>query len=523
MAANVTYLKGVRTRYRNIIQKEIQIGVSILQAEVTKANHEKCVLKATKCIERLKCYVEKLENQSSNLASAYDEETTEVIDGIVEEDCELCSEAMDCQLDLHEFNERLVREVKIELKEEHLPVAPIVQIQEEIKGIVQSQMKMQHEMLEKQKIKEQEESSVKLPKLEINSFGGDKLKWIEFWDSFESTIHKNKRISNVEKFNYLKSKLTGEAMQVISGLTLSNENYAVAINILKERYGNVQDVVNLHYNKMINLQPASNTTSSLRLFHDNINKHLRSLEVLHQDVNQDVFVSIVTSKLPQDVLLQLEIQKGSTAKWTIKGLCERLLGYVNARERSERNHVPMESSRFTRHDANKGRFEFKPRQNQGFVSRNGKGARSAEALTANVNSRTERSYFDKCKYCQGRHWSDECPKYTTIEERKNRIRGSCYKCLKFGHNSAECKRSKLCVHCGDINSHHRSLCPRKYKAKISRARLSESANYSDECSGEQNDVYQCEENVLVSSGEMVLMQTAKTEIKNPINSKRQEM
>jgi len=115
MAANVTYLKGVRTRYRNIIQKEIQIGVSILQAEVTKANHEKCVLKATKCIERLKCYVETLENQSSNLASAYDEETTEVIDGIVEEDCQLCSEAMDCQLDLHEFKEMLVHEVKVEL------------------------------------------------------------------------------------------------------------------------------------------------------------------------------------------------------------------------------------------------------------------------------------------------------------------------------------------------------------------------------------------------------------------------
>ena len=145
MAANVTYLKGVRTRYC----KEIQIGVSILQAEVTKANHKKCVLKATKCIKRLKCYVEKLENQSSNLASAYDEETTEVIDGIVEEDCQLCSQAMDCQLDLQEFKERLVREVKVELKEEHVPVAPIVQIQEEIKSIVQSQLKMQHEMLEK--------------------------------------------------------------------------------------------------------------------------------------------------------------------------------------------------------------------------------------------------------------------------------------------------------------------------------------------------------------------------------------
>ena len=42
-----------------------------------------------------------------------------------------------------------MREVKVELKKEHVPVAPIVQIQEEIKSIVQSQLKMQHEMLEK--------------------------------------------------------------------------------------------------------------------------------------------------------------------------------------------------------------------------------------------------------------------------------------------------------------------------------------------------------------------------------------
>ena len=34
-------------------------------------------------------------------------------------------------------------------------------------------------------------------------------------------------------------------------------------------------------------------------------RHLRSLEVLRQNINQDVFVSMIRAKLLEDVLLQL--------------------------------------------------------------------------------------------------------------------------------------------------------------------------------------------------------------------------
>ena len=44
---------------------------------------------------------------------------------------------------------------------------------------------------------------------------------------------------------------------------------------------------------MINLYPASNTTSSLRNLLDQLEKHLRSLEVLKQKVNQDLFVAMI--------------------------------------------------------------------------------------------------------------------------------------------------------------------------------------------------------------------------------------
>ena len=81
--------------------------------------------------------------------------------------------------------------------------------------------------------------------------------------------------------------------------------------------------------------PANNTTYSLRFFLDKIQRHLRSLEVLGQDINQDVFVSMVKAKLPHDVLLQLEIMNGAKSKWNTVKLIERLHDYVVAREKSE--------------------------------------------------------------------------------------------------------------------------------------------------------------------------------------------
>jgi len=56
----------------------------------------------------------------------------------------------------------------------------------------------------------------KPPHLEITLFDGNVLKWQEFWDQFEAAIHKAK-YSSVDKMNYLKSRLTGEALDAILG------------------------------------------------------------------------------------------------------------------------------------------------------------------------------------------------------------------------------------------------------------------------------------------------------------------
>ena len=59
------------------------------------------------------------------------------------------------------------------------------------------------------------------------SFSGNKLKWTEFCDSFETAVRNNDKLSIIKKFNYLKSNVSGESRSAILELTLSYDNYVV--------------------------------------------------------------------------------------------------------------------------------------------------------------------------------------------------------------------------------------------------------------------------------------------------------
>ena len=100
----------------------------------------------------------------------------------------------------------------------------------------------------------------------------------------------------------------GEAKGVITGLSLCHENYEVAIGLLTERFGSMQETIDLHYIKLINLKPANESVENLRILANSFNKHLRSLEALKQNINQDIFISVFKTKLPSIVIRHLEIQ-----------------------------------------------------------------------------------------------------------------------------------------------------------------------------------------------------------------------
>ena len=67
-----------------------------------------------------------------------------------------------------------------------------------------------------------------------------------------------------------------------------------------------------------------------------------------------------------------------------------------------------------------------------------------------------------CVFCTGDHWNDQCEKYRTAEERKQRSKWRCYICLLSGHRAFECvsnvQGKQKCYYCKRRNHHHRSLC-----------------------------------------------------------------
>ena len=65
----------------------------------------------------------------------------------------------------------------------------------------------------------------RLPKLTLPTFSGNPLHWLTFWDSFQAAIDFNPNLSGVQKFNYLKAQLDGDAARTIEGFPLTDRNY----------------------------------------------------------------------------------------------------------------------------------------------------------------------------------------------------------------------------------------------------------------------------------------------------------
>ena len=77
-----------------------------------------------------------------------------------------------------------------------------------------------------------------------------------------------------------------------------------------------------------------------------------------------------------------------------------------------------------------------------------------------LDQHQQKLFRQRCNFCNGDHWNDECPSFSTVEQRKQLLKklGCCYNCLKRGHIAFECYTKKTCFFCKRENHHHRSLC-----------------------------------------------------------------
>ena len=115
--SNVPYLKGVRTRYVNILKKKITIALDLLAAAEYTVVETELILKLNNCVERLQLYSNKVENQSEKLADAIRGSDTEYTNILVTENEAVCDPAIECISRLQQFEEATsTKKVKKETK-----------------------------------------------------------------------------------------------------------------------------------------------------------------------------------------------------------------------------------------------------------------------------------------------------------------------------------------------------------------------------------------------------------------------
>ncbi|XP_055527448.1 uncharacterized protein LOC129720062 [Wyeomyia smithii] len=90
------------------------------------------------------------------------------------------------------------------------------------------------------------QSKEKSPELKLPCFSGRMADWVTFRDTHKNLIHNDDRLSNMDKITYLRTSLTGEALQEIATIEMSAVNYQIAWEALENLYENKKMLVMTH-------------------------------------------------------------------------------------------------------------------------------------------------------------------------------------------------------------------------------------------------------------------------------------
>lgn len=299
-----------------------------------------------------------------------------------------------------------------------------------------------------------QQSKAKLPKLVLPKFRGDVTQWQNFWDSFNSSIHTNLQLSQIDKFNHLHSLLEGQAARSIQGLPRTEANYNAAIDTLHKRFGKPQNIISKHMDEMLKITGCINDNASqLRAVYDRISINIRGLESLGVSSNQygSLLIPVIMSKMPPEIRVQIA---RSTARevWDMSELLDVIRQEVEARELSDgvKANVNLD------------------KQRESLIKRP-----SSSTLLTQDDTQPSKKGPMKCVYCTGLHYSASCENVIDPTARFEILKKDrrCYVCLKTDHQSGSCNKS--CRRCR--GNHHQSIC-RQLAPKPSELAVSSNQN-----------------------------------------------
>ncbi|NEV48973.1 DUF1759 domain-containing protein, partial [Wolbachia pipientis] len=267
-------------------------------------------------------------------------------------------------------------------------------------------------------------SQVHLPKIAIPKFSGNYEDWYPFYNTFESMIHLNMKLTNIQRFHYLISSLEGDAAHVIKSIQITSDNYCQALELLKQRFDDKSVISQEHIKSLFNLSVVPKKDHvSLRKLIDDVLRHLRSLKGLDRPTEHwdDLIIYLIITKLDSSIISDWKDHIPADEMPTLKHLTDFLTQKCKTMATLSNGPASGATTSNTR-KTNK-------------VS-------TAHVSTSNIC----------CAYCKGKHHIFQCSDFLKLpgEDRIKQVRTRrlCLNCLRStSHQAKDCK-SSTCQTCG---------------------------------------------------------------------------
>ncbi|XP_064554417.1 uncharacterized protein LOC135439613 [Drosophila montana] len=147
-----------------------------------------------------------------------------------------------------------------------------------------------------------------IPALKLPTFTSGYTEWADFYSMFTTVIENHPDLADIEKLQHLRSCLKDSALDANRSLEITNDNYAIALNLLEKRLNNRRLVFQAHILEMLGLKRvAGGSVVALRELSDQFNAHIRALKNMGN-----------TEQIAGCIIVQIILQKldpSSQAKW----------------------------------------------------------------------------------------------------------------------------------------------------------------------------------------------------------------
>ena len=235
-------------------------------------------------------------------------------------------------------------------------------------------------------------------------------------DSFYAIIQNHPGVEDVEKFIFLKNHLEPPASDLLQGFSTTNADYAAALKLFTETYGNKSLLTQIRISKLLNLE-RHDGASSLRPIYNQVRTHIRSLESMGMTAEDHsmFLIPIIMSKLTREMNKKWYRQKD---KESINALLEWLQNEVASTESA----MYLEDA-FSHHTVQKKSYDRKAQFDK---------SNSHKSPGGGYNYRNQNQHSDHRSSYSYNKPSTATALHTTSQKH-------CYYCQKDTHDTQNCR------------------------------------------------------------------------------------